>query len=248
MKVSIITVCFNSENHIGSAIESVNMQDYKNIEHIFIDGASSDETVNIINSKSKYKHTVISEQDNGIYFAMNKGLNLVNGELIAFLNSDDYYSHDKVISSIVSACKTYNADLIWGNLNYVSSKNCNKVLRKWRTGYKSPNDLKIGKIPPHPSFFMSRKALNATGNFNNKYRYAADFDLIKRSLLIDELNKFYVDDFLVNMRTGGITNSSLKVIYLQNLEIINSLRDSFDKLSVLNYCYNKLCNKVRERF
>lgn len=246
MKVSVITVCFNSQKYINDCIDSVNVQSYKNIEHIFIDGNSADNTTSIIKARSKRNTVFISEADKGIYDAMNKGLRIASGEVIGFLNSDDLFDNEFVIEKLVKAFKLSNSDVLWGNLNYVYPSDIRKVLRVWLSRPLCSNDLKKGFIPPHPSFYITREALILLKCFDNRYSLASDFDFMKRAILCDSLRSDHLNSVIVRMRAGGATGSSISNIIKQNAEIIHSLKRSFSEFSYLSYTYQKIVNKFCE--
>lgn len=248
MKVSIITVCYNSQKFINDAIKSVNNQDYEHIEHVFIDGGSVDSTVNIINSSCTRDRIVHSEPDNGIYDAMNKGLNLCSGDIICFLNSDDVYDNNFVISNIVSAFESSKPDFLWSNIKYVHQNNLDSVVRDWASSALSINDIKCGNNSPHPSFVFKRKLLDKYPRFNTKYSLAADFDYMKQfhedKCIVGQYFPFYS----VRMRLGGATSSGFNNVLVQNAEIIDSLKSSFKDFSLLKFLLTKFCIKSKEFF
>src|SRR3954471_15815789 len=153
LRISVITVCFNSANTIQHTLESVKNQTYSNIEHIIIDGASTDKTLQIVQS---FPHVskIISEKDEGIYDAMNKGIQHASGDIIGILNSDDVYADNDVLNTVADTFETTNTDTIYGDLQYVHSKNINRVLRHWKSGEFHFNKFKYGWMPPHPTFFV----------------------------------------------------------------------------------------------
>jgi glycosyltransferase involved in cell wall biosynthesis len=246
VKVSIITVCFNSEKHISDCIDSVNRQSYQNIEHIFIDGNSSDNTTDIIVSRSKRNMTLISERDEGIYDAMNKGLRMASGEVIGFLNSDDLFDSEFVVDQLVNAFESSDLDALWGNLDYVYPSDTQKVLRVWRSRQLFPADLKRGFIPPHPSFYIKRSALSFLKCFDDRYSLASDFDFMKRAILCPSIKTDHLNFVVVRMRAGGATGNGISNILKQNAEIIHSLKMSFQRFSYVSYAFHKIVNKLRE--
>jgi len=210
MKVSIITVCRNSETAIETAIQSVLNQDYKNIEYIIIDGKSTDKTISII---EKYKLRIskfVSEKDEGMYFAINKGIQLSTGDVIGILNADDFYSNEKIVSRIVKEFETKNSDCIYGDLQYVSQDNPLKIFRHWKSqSFDSKLFLK-GWMPPHPTFFVKKFCYEKFGLFNTTFSISADYELMLRFLYKNKITSSYIPEVLVKMRTGGISNASLK--------------------------------------
>ena len=182
MKVSIITTSYNSAATIADTLTCVRDQDYPDIEHIIVDGQSSDETVQIVKS---FPHVtkIVSERDKGIYDAMNKGLNLVTGNIIAILNSDDIYSHSSVISKVVDCFTKSNAETIFGDLQYVAEKDLNKIIRTWRSGHFKKKNFYYGWMPPHPAFFVRKEVYEKVGLFNTQLKSAADYEMMLRILL-----------------------------------------------------------------
>lgn len=209
MKVSIITVVKNNEKFISDCIESVLMQDYPHIEYILVDGGSSDGTLKIIDSyRSKIQQT-ISEPDDGIYFAMNKGIKLAQGELIGFLNADDFYTHHQVISRVVQLVEEKNCDSVYADLYYVDRMDISKIHRVWKSGTYQRKKFEWGWMPPHPTFFVKRSFFEKYGNFNTDLNISADYELMLRFLYKNRLSAGYLKDFIVKMRTGGHSNRNL---------------------------------------
>lgn len=210
MKVSIITVCFNSEDTIESTIQSVLNQDYSDIEYILVDGKSTDKTILII---EKYRSRIakfISEKDEGIYFAINKGINYATGDVIGILHADDFYVDAKIISRVVKEFSEKGTDSVYGDLQYVSRINSQKVIRKWKSG---PYDSKLflkGWMPPHPAFFVKRKCYTQFGLFNTLFSISADYELMLRFLYKHKITASYIPEILVKMRTGGKSNVTFK--------------------------------------
>ena len=247
MKVSIITVCYNSEEYIFDAIKSVNEQCYPDIEHIFIDGCSTDGTVRTIKNNAFRNASIISETDCGIYDAMNKGLSIASGDVIGFLNSDDFYIDTQVISDVVATFNSSSTNLVWGDLNYVYRNNTTKIFRSIRSSSIKSKDLALGIVPPHPTFFI-RSAMLASKclKFDLKYSLASDFDFMKRAIISENFNGVYLNKVLVQMRHGGATSNSIKNIIKQNLEIINSLSETFKGFSILKFVGCKIAKRTYE--
>ena len=210
MKVSIITVCYNAEANIESAIQSVLNQDYKNIEYIIVDGKSTDRTCSIID---KYKSSIshfISEKDEGMYFALNKGIKLASGDIIGLLHADDFYTNEKIISTIVNEFESKKSDSVYGDLQYVSKNNPDKIFRHWKSqAYTSQLFLK-GWMPPHPAFFVAKYCYDKFGSFNTAFSISADYELMLRFLYKNKISSSYIPHVIVKMRVGGISNVTLK--------------------------------------
>jgi len=207
LKISIITVVYNAENTIGSCIESVLQQDYKNVEYIIIDGGSTDDTVAIIESyRSQITH-FISEPDKGIYDAMNKGIQLATGEVVGMLNADDTFADDTVLGTIAGAFQKNNVDITYGDLDYIDANG--KVIRKWRSGEFTRRSLAFGWMPPHPTFYCKRYIFEKYGPYSLEYGSAADYQFMLNSLYVNQLKTFYIKKVIIKMKIGGISNQSL---------------------------------------
>ncbi|MBL7884267.1 MAG: glycosyltransferase [Bacteroidia bacterium] len=231
LKVSVITVCYNSAETIESTIRSVIAQTYSNIEYIIVDGKSTDDTLAII---EKYKVNVsklISEKDNGIYDALNKGIAIATGEVIAIIHADDFYNTQTVISDVVKVMEGSESDCVYGDLQYVDRLNTSIVKRNWISEeYKKENFLK-GWMPPHPAFFAKRKCYEDYGVFNTSFKSAADYELMLRFLYKYNCSVAYMPKVLVKMRVGGKSNVTLANRIKANREdkrawIINDLKPS----------------------
>ena len=245
MKISIITVTLNSETTITETIESVIRQNYKNIEFIIIDGGSLDNTLSIVNSKKKYISTLISEPDNGVYDAMNKGIQLATGEAIGFLNSDDLYAHDEVLSKVSSIFEDNSLiDACFSDLIYTAKFDTSKNIRYWKSNDFSQGLFSKGWSPPHPTFFVRSSIYKKFGNFNLNYNIASDIDLMMRFLEVKKINTYYIPEVMVKMRMGGISNKNLKNIIKLNKEILYALK-SYD---LPNNYFTFFANKILSRF
>lgn len=247
-KISIITVTYNSEKYITDCIRSVNIQTYKNIEHIFIDGCSKDKTLNVIKTFSERPNLILSEPDKGIYDAMNKGISLASGDIVGILNSDDLYDNKNIIEEVAKNFKSFSGhNILWGDLNYVAKNNTNKPLRIWQSRILKKDDLLKGKIAPHPTFFIRKKLFTKIGLYDLSMPLAADFDFMKRCLIHENYKAIYVPKKFIKMRVGGVTSSSFRNIYMQNKEIIRSLKFSFSDFSLTRYIFFKFAIKLNEK-
>ena len=213
MKISIITVCFNAEDTISDTIQSVLSQDYEDVEYIIVDGKSTDRTLEIIQSKQK-KIQLISEKDQGIYDAMNKGINIASGDVIGILNADDVYKNKQVLSEVMNAFKN-NVSIVYGDIEYVNN-DLSRVVRKWKAGIFRPGKFKWGWMPPHPGFFMKKSCYQRYGLFNLNLSTSADYELMLRMFEVHKLNHFYIPKIITSMRIGGVSNSSLKNRFAAN--------------------------------
>jgi glycosyltransferase len=224
MKISIVTVCRNSAATIGDTLRSVAAQRHRDIEHIVIDGASTDTTLEIVREHGTHVSCVLSEPDRGIYDAMNKGLALATGDFVGFLNADDAYANEKVLERIAGAASDSQSDVIYGDLVYVDQNDPVKVFRRWHSGAFAKSKLRFGWMPPHPTFYVRTQILKSQGGFDTRYRIAADYDCMMRSLLRPDARVAYVDDVLVHMRTGGASNHSLKAVVRKSREDLHIIR------------------------
>lgn len=214
MKVSLITVVYNAEKYIEDCIKSVIAQTYQNIEYIIVDGASTDNTLSIVDQyKSKITH-LVSEKDKGIYDAINKGLSLSTGQIVGVLNADDMLASADIIAEIVKCFEIQQSDAVYGNLNYVNSEDTSKITRKWISKQFAKKDIEIGWMPAHPTFYVKRELFEKYGNYSLDFGTAADYELMIRFLYHSQVNATFLDQLIVKMRVGGVSNSSLKQRYL----------------------------------
>jgi glycosyltransferase involved in cell wall biosynthesis len=218
MKVSIITITYNSAETVEDTIQSVLSQDYPNIEYIIVDGASKDDTMAIVNRYRDKIATIISEPDKGIYDAMNKGVRAATGDVIGILNSDDFYADNKVISDIVKAIQQDNADACYADLVYVDRTTTDKVIRSWKSGEYRHGDFLRGWMPPHPTFFVKRVHYKMHGLYSLQLRSAADYELMLRFIHKHGISLAYLPRVITKMRAGGQSNVTLKNRWKANKE------------------------------
>jgi len=223
MKISIITVCFNSQATILETLHSVKAQNYKNYEHIIIDGGSSDDTVSIC--KSFGGLIIVSERDNGIYDAMNKGVKLSSGEIVGFLNSDDIFYRADALSDIALAFQDPNIDACYSDLIYFSKDSNINCGRYWDSSNCNNSNLKYGQIPPHPTFYVRRYLFDEYGFFDTKYKIAADFLFMINLMMKNKILSFYINRPLVQMRTGGASDEGILSRLKQNIEIYKGIKE-----------------------
>lgn len=224
MRVSIVTVAFNSASTIVDTLESVARQDHPDIEHIVIDGGSVDGTVDLVRTSGGRVSKFVTEPDAGIYDAMNKGLRLCTGDIVGFLNSDDMYSSDGSVSAIVAAFADGDVDAVHGDLVYVRRDDPASVVRHWKATPFSPGAFSLAWCPAHPTFYVRRPVLERAGAFNTSYRVASDLDLMLRVLELGHARSKVIPQVLVRMRMGGVSNSSVRGIVRQNAEVIAAIR------------------------
>lgn len=245
MKISIITVSYNSYGVIKKCLDSVKEQKNVDKEHVVIDGASTDKTLSLLQSNRKQLKALISEPDKGIYDAMNKGINIATGDIIGFLNSDDFYVNNDVISKVIREFKNDSKlEACYADLIYVDSFNTSKAIRYLKSGSFKPGLFSIGWCPPHPTFFVRRSVYESFGKFDLSFHLASDFDLMMRFLEIKKIKTHYIPEVLVKMRMGGVTNKNLKNIWKQNIEILNSFNKNGLAVNIMNFFLNKIISRL----
>lgn len=210
MKVSIITVTKNSEKYLSDCINSVKRQNFKEIEYIVIDGKSTDGTLEIIRQNKKHIDYWISETDRGMYDAINKGISKATGDIIGILNSDDMFASADAVRSIVDCFETTGTDSVYGDLVYVDAQNTQKILRYWKGGDYKRSRFRYGWMPAHPTFYMKRELIEKYGLYESHYYTAADYEFMARYLFLHKVSAQYLDTMLVKMRSGGISNVTVK--------------------------------------
>jgi len=248
MFITIITPTFNSEKFISENLSSVLSQQYKDLEHIFIDNKSTDKTKKILQEykkKCNYKVKIISEKDKGIYFALNKGLKNAKGDVVTILNSDDYFSNKKVIKNILKYFKKQKIDFIYGNIKILSRFNLKKKVRIWKSQQILENQYY--KVP-HPSFFFRRSfQLKNQIKFDTNYKISSDLDFIIKCFK-KKKRYLYLNKFLVHQRSGGISQK-LDGVILSNYEVYRILlkhKFSFKLLYIIKKLIFKLCQIQRK--
>ena len=236
MKISIITVVHNNKKTIKDAINSVLSQNYDNLEYIIIDGASTDGTVEVINETirvhKKKNIKFISEKDNGVYDAMNKGIDLASGEIVGILNSDDLYYDEYCIPIVMNEFKK-KIDSIFADLIYVRTNNTDKVVRYYSSAHFSPKKFAFGWMPAHPTFFVKRNCYEKYGNYKTDYIIAADYELLIRLLATHNISYNYIPKVLVKMRVGGLSTKNFKSNWILNREIVRSCKENGIKTNLL---------------
>ena len=244
MKISVITVCYNSAKTIGHTLRSVREQTHGDIEHIIVDACSNDNTLEIVKAEGLHVAKVVSERDKGIYDAMNKGIALASGEIVAFINADDFYATTNVLTIVAEAFEKSGADCCYGDLCYVSQVDPTRTVRYWRSADFVPGSFEKSWCPPHPTFFVRRSVYQRLGGFDLSFRIAADFELMTRYLEAARISSHYIPEVLVKMRLGGTSNRSLSNIFKQNAEIRRSLSKNGLHSSLISFVLNKLVTRA----
>lgn len=224
MDVSIVTPVMD-DSRLGAALDSILSQEVDSpIEVIVVDGGSTDETVQIIENYRDDIDVLVREPDEGLYDAMNKGIERASGHVVGILNADDRYDHRGVLEQVIGTLESERVDSCYGDLVYVGDDD--HVIRYWKGGYYRPRKLYLGWMPPHPTFFAKRSLYERYGGFDLRYPIAADYELMLRLLLKHGVSTTYIDDVLVRMATGGQSNASLSNIVQANREVAQAWWDN----------------------
>lgn len=219
---------------IEDTLLSVLKQDYSDIEHVVIDGASKDGTQTLL---QKYRHNIdkiITEPDNGIYDAMNKGIRNSTGEIIGILNSDDIYAYDAVITDIVEVFQNEDIEIVYGDLWYVRSDDVNKIVRRFRSSDFKPEKLKYGIAPAHPTMFIKKSVFEKFGLYDDSYSISADFEFIARVFKDGKINAHYLPKVMTKMRMGGISTRNWQSLTLSNSEMLRACRENEIQTNMFN--------------
>lgn len=246
MKISVITVAYNSAATIAATMDSVAMQTYPDVEHLVVDGLSKDNTVEIAQARSTQRTQIRSEPDNGIYDAMNKGMAWSTGDIVGFLNADDLYADSQVLSRVAAAFEDSEIDACFADLVYVTADN-RKVVRYWKSKPFVVGSFAQGWCPAHPTFYVRRSALERLGLFDLSYRLAADTEFMMRYLERGHVRSVYIPHVQVRMRVGGATNQSWSNIAQQNREIFQALRKHGVPHQALSFWSHKLASRLWQR-
>ena len=221
---SILTVVRNRADTVGDALVSLYAQSFTDFEHVVQDGASTDGTTELLQGVADPRQRMISERDGGIYDALNRALARATGEIIGLLHSDDFFAHDRVLAEVARRFDETGADAVYGDLDYVSAANPQRVVRHWRAGEYRPALLARGWMPPHPALFLRRSVIERWGSYDTSYRIAADYDAVLRYFCRGELKVGYLPQVLVKMRMGGASNRTLGRILQKSREDYRALR------------------------
>jgi glycosyltransferase involved in cell wall biosynthesis len=245
LKFSIVTVVRNNQDTIKEAVDSVLSQNYPNIEYIVVDGKSTDGTIEIIESYGKKIDRFISEPDNGLYDAMNKGISMASGNIIGFLNSDDVYYDKNIVKTIADTFKAHDIDCLFGDLVYVNPDNPDRIVRYYSSKKFNNSKFKFGYMPAHPTFYCKKEIYDKLGNFETDYKIAADYEILLRFLKVHKIKYKYIPELFVKMRTGGVSTNSFKSNWILNLEILRACKKHNIKTNLFNI-YLKYFDKIFE--
>lgn len=227
MKISLITVAYNSAATIRTTLESVEAQGYPELEYIVVDGGSTDETLEVVGQYPELVTELVSEPDRGIYDAMNKGVLRVSGEVVGILNSDDFYLYPDVLNEVAAIfAADPSLDVVLGDVDFVADEDLVRPVRTYRAGGFRPWMFRLGLMPPHPAVFVRKSAYERVGLYKLGYRIAADFDFLVRLLLLDGARYKITGKHWVRMRTGGASTAGLKSHLVSTREMLRSLREN----------------------
>lgn len=247
MKVSIVTACYNSAATISDTLRTIQMQTHQDIEHIVIDGGSTDGTLEILEKNRHRIAYLVSEPDKGLYDAMNKGILKATGDVIGLLNSDDLFADEHALQHVVEALSNPDIDACYGDLVYVNQSDINQVARYWKSGPYQDSLIGRGWIPAHPTFYVRKEIHDKHGMlFNTDYKLAADYEVLLRLLYAHKINVAYIPQVMVRMRLGGTTNKSLQNIINQNKEIFKVLKQYDYPVSFPRFACNKMMSRAQQ--
>lgn len=247
MKITIVTVVYNGQQHLADCIESVLAQTYPHIEYILIDGNSTDRTYQIAQQYQDRLSVLLSEPDKGMYDALNKGIALATGNVIGILNADDMLADSTVIAEVAKKFEATKAEALYGDLNYVAPDNIARILRKWRSSKAKPTDLALGWMPAHPTFYVKAELFKRLGGYQLNYGSAADYELMLRFLYKHRISTVHLPMLMVNMRSGGMSNQSIRHRYAAMQNDYAALKHNQVPLPLLTLLLKKL-RKIKQFF
>lgn len=224
MKVSVVTAVFNRSGTIADAIASVQSQTHQNVEHVVQDGGSTDGTLEIVERMANESTRLVSAHDNGIYDAINRGIERATGDIIGLMHSDDQFAHDRVLEKVAARFDDPAIDGVFGDLDYVSVSDPDRIVRHWRSGEFRHAKLKRGWMPPHPTLYLRREVFKRCGLYDTSFRIAADYDAMLRYFVHGRIAVAYIPEVLVKMRLGGESNRSLERILHKSREDYRAMR------------------------
>ncbi len=224
MLISVITAVYNRADTIDEALDSIHCQSHSAVQHVIVDGASTDGTLELLRERAGPEAVILSEPDDGIYDALNKGLAQVTGDVVGLLHSDDMFADADVLSSVAHAFSDESVLAVYGDLQYVSRDDPGRVIRYWRSGEFHPNRLRYGWMPPHPALFLRQSVIERFGAYDTSFRIAGDYDAILRYFTSDGFRAEYIPEVLVKMRVGGESNRSLSRIMRKSREDYRAIR------------------------
>lgn len=248
MRISVVTVVLNGADTLEDNIKSVLQQTHDDVEHIVIDGASTDGTAQILERYSDRIATIVSEPDNGLYEAMNKGIALATGDVVGTLNADDFYETEDALSTVAQAFRDDRVDAVYADLVYVEQHDTSRIVRYWQSQVFRPGLFEQGWIPAHPTFFVKRDIYRWHGTFDTQFKIQSDFDLCLRFLEVKRIRTVYLPQVLVRMRMGGVSNRSIATILSGNLESWRALRKYGINVNPLAFFARKWSSRIPQFF
>ena len=246
MKISVVTVVYNNADTIKDTINSVAFQTYPEVEHIVVDGSSSDGTLEVIEQNQEKLAKVISEPDDGIYDAMNKGIQAASGKIVGFLNADDVYFDHLALEKVASVFEKEEVDACYGDMVYVDRSDLNRVVRYWKSCCFEDGLFANGWCPAHPTFFVRKGVYERFGGFDLSFEIGNDVELMMRLLERHKIKSIYIPQVLIKMRMGGVSNRSVGNIIRQNKAILLAGKKNNVKISVIHFVMHKLKERVRQ--
>lgn len=247
MKISVITVVRNNADTIADTLRSITTQTHPDIEHIVIDGASADGTLEIVKRLGNRGTKILSEPDYGIYDAMNKGIALATGDVIGFLNADDIYADESVLTQVAQIMADSSMDACYADLVYVDRKDTDRIVRYWKSRPYEAGLFEKGWLPAHPTFYARRRVYERYGGFDTRFRIQSDFELAMRFLHIHHIRSIYIPHIWVRMRMGGVTNRRVIDVIRGNLEAWRACRKHALRISPL-FILTKVLSRVPQFF
>lgn len=226
MKISVITVCLNAAATIGATLRSVAMQTHQDVEHIVVDGGSTDGTLALMAKPGHRVARLVSEPDKGIYDAMNKGIRLASGDVVGMLNADDVYASNAVLADVDQAMAPEGLDALYGDVEFFAPTNPEKTIRRYRSRHFSPDSIGHGWMPAHPTLFLRRDVFDRHGPYKTDYRIAGDFELVARVFKDGKIRYRYLPEVLIRMRSGGISTGGWRNTLLLNQEVMRACREN----------------------
>ena len=244
MKISVITVVRNAENTIADTLMSVASQSYKDIEHIIIDGASTDGTLRVIKEYKDQISVLVSELDGGLYDAMNKGIKLATGDVIGLLNADDVFQDETILQQVAQAHSDPSLDACYANLVYVQANAMQKVVRDWRSKSYESGLCFQGWMPAHPTLYLKRRVYQTVGLYNTRLKFQADLEFCARAFEVHKISSRFIPKLWVRMRIGGVSNNHLMDVLKGNWESYRALKELGLQKKPLNYFAVKWASKI----
>jgi len=246
MSLSIITVVYNRRDTVEECFQSLRMQTCSSYEHVIIDGASTDGTLEVLERIKDERTNLVSEPDDGVFDALNKGIKLSSGEIIGIVHSDDVFATSTVLERVLEAFSDQTVNAVYGDLNYVKADNLMQVIRHWKAGPFLPKKLRRGWMPPHPTLFLRKEVFESFGMYDTKFSIAADYEAILRWFTQPNFKAVYIPEVLVNMRVGGQSNSSIKNLIIKSMQDFQAIRKN--RMGGLGVLALKNISKVSQFF